>query len=104
MLADAVAQFLIWKKWNRWFLIEGSHPDDTKLGEAYRRSAAKFGAKIVEERVFEDTGGSRRAAGGQGDLLHDPFEYLTPLSSGNLKRSHLFHVYETILVNRWRRI
>lgn len=64
MLADAVAQFLIWKKWNRWFLIEGSHPDDKKLGEAYRRSAAKFGAKIVEERVFEDTGGSRRADSG----------------------------------------
>ncbi len=64
MLADAVAQFLIWKKWNRWFLIEGSHPDDKKLGVDYRRSAAKFGAKIVEERVFEDTGGSRRADSG----------------------------------------
>ncbi len=64
MLADAVAQFLVWKKWNRWFLIEGSNPDDQKLGEAYRRSAAKFGAKIVEERVFEDTGGSRRTDSG----------------------------------------
>lgn len=64
MLADAVTQFLIWKKWNRWFLIEGSHPDDKKLGDAYRKSAAKFGAKIVEDRVFEDTGGSRRADSG----------------------------------------
>ncbi|GAB4513075.1 MAG: ABC transporter substrate-binding protein [Roseibium sp.] len=64
MLADAVAQFLMWKKWSRWFLIEGSNPPDKALGEAYRRAAAKFGARIVEERVFEDTGGSRRADSG----------------------------------------
>ncbi|QHQ36492.1 ABC transporter substrate-binding protein [Algicella marina] len=60
MIADAVTQFAIWKKWPDWFLIEGSNPKDTALAEAYRRSAKKFGAKIVESRVFEDTGGSRR--------------------------------------------
>ncbi|WP_417668736.1 ABC transporter substrate-binding protein [Roseibium sp.] len=64
MLADAVAQFLKWKKWDDWFLIEGSNPDDQLLGAAYRRSAMKFGAEIVEERVFEDTGGSRRSDSG----------------------------------------
>ncbi|WP_103225453.1 ABC transporter substrate-binding protein [Roseibium marinum] len=64
MLADAVSQFLMWKKWSRWLLISGSNPDDVKLADAYRRSATKFGAKIVEERVFEDTGGSRRADSG----------------------------------------
>ena len=37
--------------------------------------------------------------GGQQDL-HDAFEYLTPLSSGNLKRPHLVHVDEMILANR----
>ena len=61
MMADAVAQFAMWKKWPRWFLIEGSNDADQTLGEEYRRSAQKFGAKIVEEREFEDTGGSRRA-------------------------------------------
>lgn len=64
MLADALAQFLVWKKWPRWFLVEGSNPRDVKLAEAYRRAAKKFGARIVEERVFEDTGGSRRADSG----------------------------------------
>jgi len=64
MLADALAQFLIWKRWGEWFLIEGSHPEDTALAEAYRRAAKKFGAKIVEERVFEDTGGARRTDSG----------------------------------------
>lgn len=64
MLADALAQFLMWKKWSRWFLIEGSHPEDKDLADAYRRAATKFGAEIVENRVFEDTGGARRTDSG----------------------------------------
>lgn len=64
MLADGLAQFLIWKKWNRWFFIKGSHPEDGDLAAAYTRAARKFGAKIVDERVFEDTGGARRTDSG----------------------------------------
>ncbi|MDT8858109.1 ABC transporter substrate-binding protein [Paracoccaceae bacterium Fryx2] len=59
MLSDAVMQFLVFKKWTRLFLIHGSHPEDLALAEAYRRSATKFGARVVEEREFADTGGSR---------------------------------------------
>ncbi|RMC35570.1 ABC transporter substrate-binding protein [Paracoccus alkanivorans] len=64
MLADGLAQFLMWKKWSRWFLIEGSHPEDTVFANALKRSATKFGAKIVEERLYEDTGGARRTDSG----------------------------------------
>ena len=60
MLADALAQFLAWKKWDSWFLIAGSHPADADLAAAFRTSATKFGAEIVEERIYEDTGGARR--------------------------------------------
>jgi ABC transporter substrate binding protein (PQQ-dependent alcohol dehydrogenase system) len=60
MLADALAQFLVWKRWNSWFLISGSHPADADLADAFRTSATKFGARIVEDRLFEDTGGARR--------------------------------------------
>lgn len=60
MTTDAVVQFLIWKKWARLLLIHGSHPEDAALADAYRASAKKFGAKVVEERLFEDTGGARR--------------------------------------------
>jgi ABC transporter substrate binding protein (PQQ-dependent alcohol dehydrogenase system) len=59
MLADALAQFLVWKQWPRWFLIVGSHEDDRAYGEALKRAAKRFGAEIVEERVFEDRGGAR---------------------------------------------
>ncbi len=64
MLADGLAQYLIWKQWRRWFLVVGSHPEDAALGQAYERAAKKFGAKIVEKRVFEDTGGGRRSDSG----------------------------------------
>jgi ABC transporter substrate binding protein (PQQ-dependent alcohol dehydrogenase system) len=64
MLTDAVAQFAIWKKWDEWFLISGSNPEDVALAEAMRASARKFGATITEDRVFEDTGGSRRTDSG----------------------------------------
>jgi ABC transporter substrate binding protein (PQQ-dependent alcohol dehydrogenase system) len=64
MLTDGLAEYLIWKQWRRWLLVVGSHPEDQLLAEAYRRSAKKFGAKIVEERVYQDTGGGRRSDSG----------------------------------------
>ncbi|HXZ14938.1 MAG TPA: ABC transporter substrate-binding protein, partial [Roseiarcus sp.] len=64
MLADALAEYLIWKQWRKWLLVVGSHPDDVALGAAYERAAKKFGGKIVEKRTFEDTGGGRRSDSG----------------------------------------
>jgi ABC transporter substrate binding protein (PQQ-dependent alcohol dehydrogenase system) len=64
MLADGLAQYLVWKQWKRWLMVVGSHDEDRRFAEALRRSAARFGAKIVQERVFEDTGGARRTDSG----------------------------------------
>lgn len=64
MLADALAQYLVWKQWKRWFLVVGSHDKDKLYAEALRRAATRFGAKIVQEKTFEDTGGARRTDSG----------------------------------------
>ncbi|MDB5502487.1 MAG: branched-chain amino acid transporter substrate-binding protein [Tardiphaga sp.] len=64
MLADALAQYLVWKQWKRWLLVAGSHPEDKLYADALRRAATRFGAKIVQERTFEDTGGARRTDSG----------------------------------------
>jgi ABC transporter substrate binding protein (PQQ-dependent alcohol dehydrogenase system) len=64
MLADALAQYLVWKQWKRWLLVVGSHEADKLYADALRRAAMRFGAKIVGERVFEDTGGARRTDSG----------------------------------------
>jgi ABC transporter substrate binding protein (PQQ-dependent alcohol dehydrogenase system) len=64
MLADALAQYLVWKQWRRWFLVVGSHPEDKLYADALRRAAKRFGARIVQEKVFEDAGGARRTDSG----------------------------------------
>jgi ABC transporter substrate binding protein (PQQ-dependent alcohol dehydrogenase system) len=64
MLADALAQYLVWKKWSRWVLAYGSHPQDILLADAYRRAAKRFGARIVKEVEYKDTGGARQTDSG----------------------------------------
>ena len=68
MLADALAQYLIWKKWNRWLLLKGSHDKDVLFADALRHAATRFGAKIVEEREFKDNGGARRTDSGVAEI------------------------------------
>lgn len=68
MLADALAQYLVWKQWRRWFLVAGSHADDKLYADALRRAATRFGARIVEERVFEDRGGARQTDSGVAQI------------------------------------
>jgi ABC transporter substrate binding protein (PQQ-dependent alcohol dehydrogenase system) len=64
MLADGLAQYLVWKKWRKWLLVVGSHDKDKLYAAALRHAATRFGAKIVEEREFKDTGGARRTDSG----------------------------------------
>lgn len=64
MLADGLAQYLVWKQWGRWLLVVGSHQKDKLYADALRRAATRFGAKIVQERTFKDTGGARRTDSG----------------------------------------
>jgi ABC transporter substrate binding protein (PQQ-dependent alcohol dehydrogenase system) len=70
MLADALAQYLVWKKWSRWMLMVGSHEKDALFAEALRHAATRFGAKIVEQREFKDTGGARRTDSGVTEIQH----------------------------------
>lgn len=64
MLADGLAQYLIWKQWPRWVLIYGSHERDQLFADALRRAATRFGGQIVAEKEFKDTGTARRTDSG----------------------------------------
>jgi ABC transporter substrate binding protein (PQQ-dependent alcohol dehydrogenase system) len=64
MLADGLAQYLVWKQWRKWLLVVGSHDTDKLFADALRRAAKRFGAAIVQEKTFEDTGGARRTDSG----------------------------------------
>lgn len=64
MLADALAQYLVWKQWRRWALIVGPTPQDRLFADALKRAAKRFGGKILEERAFDPGSGARRSDGG----------------------------------------
>ncbi|WP_245479494.1 ABC transporter substrate-binding protein [Hansschlegelia zhihuaiae] len=52
MLTDSLAQYLVSKRWSNWFMIVGRQPEDRLYADAVRRSAKKFGAKIIEEKTW----------------------------------------------------
>ncbi len=68
MRADALAQYLLWKKWRHWVLIVGKSPADEGYAAAIRRAANRFGAKIVEERPYVFEAGQRRTDTGHQQI------------------------------------
>ncbi len=64
MFADALGQYLAWKQWRNWFLVVGPTDEDKAFADAIRRTAKRFGNKIVEERAFAYEPGNRRSDGG----------------------------------------
>ena len=52
MMTDALAQYLISKKWREVLVLTGPRPEDGQLTAAFNRSAKRFGIKVVEQRPF----------------------------------------------------
>ncbi len=51
MRADALAQYLIWKKWPRWFVVRRNTPEDQDYLAQVQRAAKRFGGKVVADNV-----------------------------------------------------
>jgi ABC transporter substrate binding protein (PQQ-dependent alcohol dehydrogenase system) len=62
MRADALAQYMMKKRWTKWFLIIGSTQEDRLFADAIKRSAKRFGMNIVTEKTWEHTYDARRTA------------------------------------------
>jgi len=62
MRADALAQYMMKKRWNKWFLVIGATEEDRLFADALKRAAKRFGMKIVEEKTWEHTYDARRTA------------------------------------------
>lgn len=62
MLADALAQYLVVKRWPEWFLVVGPGERDKLFAAAIHRAARRFGGKIVAERQWEFGPDTRRTA------------------------------------------
>lgn len=68
MLADGLAQYLVWKKWPRWLLLTGALPQDKIWADALKRAATRFGGEIVEERTYSSTDASARTDSGHAQV------------------------------------
>ncbi len=62
MLADALIQFLVAKRWNQWLLMQGQRPEDQLFALALRRAGKRFGGKFVAEKTWTFDTDLRRTA------------------------------------------
>lgn len=62
MLYDGLVQFMIKRNWKEWLLIKGDNEKDKEIEKAIKRSAKRFGGKIVDEKVWTSTSDIRRKA------------------------------------------
>ena len=64
MRADAIAQYLILKKWPNWLIVRGDSAEDKDYLAQIERSAKRYGGKIVQETVYPFPPGSRNTDSG----------------------------------------
>ncbi|MFK0345980.1 ABC transporter substrate-binding protein [Pseudomonas asiatica] len=75
MLADALAQFLVLRKWQRALLIVGQTDDDRAYAAALRRSMKRFGMQLVAEKAWTFDNDQRRSAQADMPLFTQTAEY-----------------------------
>jgi ABC transporter substrate binding protein (PQQ-dependent alcohol dehydrogenase system) len=75
MQADALAQVLVRRNWKKWTMLVGPAPEDQLRAAAIRRSARKFGARIVAEKPWTYTRDAQRSAEGEVALLTRDWSY-----------------------------
>ena len=69
MQADALAQFLVAKKWRNVLLLQGPRDEDKLVGAAFENSARRFGLKIVDKKDFVLSNDPRQRELGNVGLL-----------------------------------
>ncbi len=68
MLADALMQYLVVKKWTRIMLLTGRDPDDRLYADAIRASAAKFQVTIKADRPWSFNPAAQQADTGHYEV------------------------------------
>lgn len=75
MLADALVQFSVVRKWQRALLIVGQTPEDQAYAAALRRAMKRFGMKVVAEKAWQFDNDQRRSAQADMPLFTQTAEY-----------------------------
>lgn len=90
MLADAMTQYLMSRRWREWFLVTGNSDGDKAFANALQRSAKRLGAKIVEQKKWSFDTDLRRVAQKEIPLFtqHDDYDVVVVADE-----QHLFDKY-----------
>lgn len=75
MLADALVQFMVLRKWQRALLVVGQTEDDRAYADALRRATQRFGVKLVAEKDWTFDNDQRRSAQADMPLFTQTAEY-----------------------------
>ena len=75
MLADALGQYLVWKRWRKWFLVIGRRANDRLFANAIERAAKRFGAKIVAQKEWKFGPDARRTAQAEVPVFTQGIDY-----------------------------
>ncbi len=96
MLADALVQFLIARRWNHWLLIQGGTQGDAAFARALQRAGQRFGGVFVDIRTWKFDTDLRRTAQQELPLFTQTATYQVTLVADELG-----DVGEYVLYNTW---
>lgn len=80
MLADALVQYFVYKRWANMLLVVGPAPADKDYAEALRRSARKFGVRIAADKPWTYDPGARRTDTGHYQIEAEVARFTQGLS------------------------
>jgi ABC transporter substrate binding protein (PQQ-dependent alcohol dehydrogenase system) len=80
MLADALVQFLVLKRWRNVLLVSGPTDADKAYAAAVERAIKKFGARLVETKPWTLEPGARRTDTGHAQIAQDVASFTQGIS------------------------
>jgi ABC transporter substrate binding protein (PQQ-dependent alcohol dehydrogenase system) len=80
MLADALVQFLVLKKWRNVLLVPGPTDPDKAYAAAVERAVRKFGARLVETKPWTFDPGARRTDTGHFRITQEVASFTQGIS------------------------
>ena len=75
MRADALAQFMLKKRWKEWFLVIGSSEQDRLYAAAIKRAAKRYGMTVVAEKNWNFSHDARRTAQSEVPVFTQGIDY-----------------------------
>ena len=95
MTADALAQYLAWKRWSKWFLVIGRKKEDRLFAAAVRRAAKRFGTRIVAEKVWAFGPDARRTAQSEVPVFTQDVDYDVLIAADEIGEFGEYLMYRT---------